>query len=281
MDVLDFVIGHRGAKGYIAENTLLSINHAIELGCKYVEIDVRLTKDKQLVVIHDKDVNRTTNGSGLVKDMLLGEIKKFLIYDPIDNNIASNVPSLQDVINLISRYDGISLNIEMKADKGNERELGEIVADFVLNSWPKNIPNPLISSFDFEALSGFQSRCQSCEIALLYTRLPGRFLRDYKKYNAQSIHIMYRFARKKTIRRVTSLGIPVRVYTVNRVKKALKLRRWGVASVFSDKPDLIINAICGKPKLNRSQKRRQRKELKQQISNGELYDTDLFCYIKH
>ena len=69
------IIGHRGAMGYAPENTLESFKKAIELGCDAIELDVRLSKDGQLVVIHDAKVNRTTNGKGLVSEKTLKELK--------------------------------------------------------------------------------------------------------------------------------------------------------------------------------------------------------------
>ena len=70
-------IGHRGARAYAPENTLASFKKAIEIGVDAVELDVRKTKDNQLVVIHDADVKRTTNGEGLVSELTLKEIKSF------------------------------------------------------------------------------------------------------------------------------------------------------------------------------------------------------------
>ena len=68
-------IGHRGAAGYCPENTFASFNKALDLGVDYLEIDVQMTKDGELVVIHDTTVNRTTNGKGKVKDYTLKEIQ--------------------------------------------------------------------------------------------------------------------------------------------------------------------------------------------------------------
>ena len=70
-------IGHRGARAYAPENTLASFKKALEIGVDAVELDVRKTKDNQLVVIHDADVKRTTNGEGLVSELTLKEIKSF------------------------------------------------------------------------------------------------------------------------------------------------------------------------------------------------------------
>jgi glycerophosphoryl diester phosphodiesterase len=70
-------VGHRGARAYAPENTLASFKKALELGVDAVELDVRKTKDNQIVVIHDADVKRTTDGEGLVNELTLGQIKSF------------------------------------------------------------------------------------------------------------------------------------------------------------------------------------------------------------
>ena len=69
------IYGHRGSMGTMPENTLLRFRHALELGVDGIELDVQLTKDGQLVVIHDEKIDRTTNGTGYVKDFKLNEIK--------------------------------------------------------------------------------------------------------------------------------------------------------------------------------------------------------------
>jgi glycerophosphoryl diester phosphodiesterase len=70
------VIAHRGAHKTVPENTLAALDRAIELGCDYVEIDVRRTKDGALVIMHDASVNRMTNGKGKIEDLTLDEIRK-------------------------------------------------------------------------------------------------------------------------------------------------------------------------------------------------------------
>ena len=72
-------IGHRGARAYEPENTLRSFQRAIEIGVDAIELDVRKTKDNELVVIHNADVNKTINGSGLVNELTLEEIKRLVI----------------------------------------------------------------------------------------------------------------------------------------------------------------------------------------------------------
>jgi len=90
------IIGHRGSCGEFPENTVLGIKEAIKNDVDGVEIDVRLTKDNQLVVIHDETVDRTTNGEGKVENLTLKEIKE------LDAGDGEKIPTLQEIMDLIS-----------------------------------------------------------------------------------------------------------------------------------------------------------------------------------
>ncbi len=90
-----FIIGHRGACYYKPENTISSFKKALQLRCKHIECDVRLTKDKKVIIIHDETLDRTTNGHGKVKDFTLKDLKK------LDAGNKQKIPTLQDYINLL------------------------------------------------------------------------------------------------------------------------------------------------------------------------------------
>ena len=70
------IIGHKGAAGYAPENTLASLQVALDLGVDMIEIDVHMTKDEEVVVFHDEDISRTTNGTGKIHELTLAEVKE-------------------------------------------------------------------------------------------------------------------------------------------------------------------------------------------------------------
>lgn len=117
------IYGHRGAKGTYPENTLLSFAKAIEQGVEGLELDVHMTKDGEIVVIHDESLERTTDGNGSIKDMTLEEIKqfsagpksKFAHFPNYDEELwaAERVPTLMEVFELLKPYP-TELNIELK-----------------------------------------------------------------------------------------------------------------------------------------------------------------------
>lgn len=106
---------HRGCSQMYPENTLLAFSKACEInGLAGIELDIQLTKDDQLVVIHDEKVDRTTNGTGFVKDLTLEELKKLEI-SYADGSI-EHIPTIEEVLDLIGPRlkDGMKLNIELK-----------------------------------------------------------------------------------------------------------------------------------------------------------------------
>ncbi|MCX6796948.1 MAG: glycerophosphodiester phosphodiesterase family protein, partial [Candidatus Doudnabacteria bacterium] len=131
------IVGHRGASGYAPENTLLSFSKAMEIGCDWVEMDIRLSKDGHAIVIHDATVDRTTNGRGLVADMTLEEIKKFNCAEK------QKISSLEEVIILCQNK--IKFLIELKAP-GTPKVVSKIISDY------KIIQDVLIISFDLKLL---------------------------------------------------------------------------------------------------------------------------------
>jgi glycerophosphoryl diester phosphodiesterase len=112
------LMGHRGAAALEPENTLRAIHRAMEEGVQAVEIDVRLTRDQEVVVIHDATVDRTTNGKGPVSSYTLEEIKR------LDAGRGEQVPTLQEVIDLVR--DRINLVVELKA-MGTEWKVADLI----------------------------------------------------------------------------------------------------------------------------------------------------------
>src|SRR6476469_7888401 len=111
-------IGHRGAAGHVLENTLGSIEKAIELGVDYVEIDLRLTRDGHVVILHDATVDRTTNDHGRIKDLTLAQVQRIKTKD------GQHVPTLEEVLKLTDGRVGLMLELKIR---GLAKPVTEIV----------------------------------------------------------------------------------------------------------------------------------------------------------
>ena len=120
--IIPKVIGHRGVKDLSPENTINSIKKAIELGLNWVEVDVKITKDNIPILLHDDDLDRTTNGSGIVSSCEYSEIRKLdagKFFYHFDTDIY--VPTLEEVLNLCAKKN-CGINIELKPNKDFEKQ---------------------------------------------------------------------------------------------------------------------------------------------------------------
>src|SRR5207253_2831738 len=109
-----WVIGHRGAMGHCPENTFASFERALELGADWVELDVHLTRDGALAVIHDEKVDRTTDGHGFVRDYTLADLKKLDAGSWFGPEFAAQrIPTLDEVL-LWARGRHTAVDVEIK-----------------------------------------------------------------------------------------------------------------------------------------------------------------------
>ena len=97
------IFAHRGFSGKYPENTMIAFRKAVELGVDGIELDVHLTKDNEIVIIHDEDIKRTCNGEGLVKDMTLNELKKYDALIQLANGRAAKIIIPSDVVDMTKK----------------------------------------------------------------------------------------------------------------------------------------------------------------------------------
>ena len=152
------LIGHRGSRDEYPENTILGIKKAIENKVDGVEIDIHLTKDNQLAVIHDDSVDRTTNGNGKIEDLTLEQIKK------LDAGNGEKVPTLQEVIDVI-KQSNVELFIEIKCQDAEEK---------VANAIEKNqiFELVIVKSFDHRVIKKVKAINSKIKTACLIVGLP-------------------------------------------------------------------------------------------------------------
>ena len=128
------IYAHRGASAYAPENTLPAFQAAMEQGADGIELDVHLSRDGELVVIHDEELDRTTNGTGLVKDHTLAELKKLCADNGMSGYGDVRIPTLQEVLELV-KPSGMLVNIELKTGilwyEGIEKKKN--ILDYIFN----------------------------------------------------------------------------------------------------------------------------------------------------
>ena len=107
------IFAHRGASAYAPENTLEAFRLAMEQGADGIELDVQMTKDGELVVIHDETIDRVSNGNGAVRDYTLEELKQFSVSNHFEQYPDVKIPTLREVLELI-KPGTMEINIELK-----------------------------------------------------------------------------------------------------------------------------------------------------------------------
>jgi glycerophosphoryl diester phosphodiesterase len=222
-------IGHRGAKGYAPENTLLSFQKAIEMGVDGIELDVHLSADGEIMVIHDATIDRTTNGQGIVNSLSLRELKSFRIEKEHE------IPTLIEVLNLVNKR--CIINIELKG-KGTAIPVVALIEKYVLEkNW--QYPHFLISSFDWVSL---------LDIHLAKPLIPLGVLTEYdvdlafafaKYIQAQSIHSYFHLLSKEKTAKMQEEGLQVIAWTVNEEEDIQKIKSFHINGIITDYPDRI------------------------------------------
>jgi len=215
-------IGHRGASAYEPENTLSSFRRAIELGVDAVELDVRKTKDNEIVVIHNADVNKTTDGSGSVNELTLEEIKKFVTEK------GEQIPTLEEVLDAVGKR--VKILVELK-ETGIEEKVLDLIRQKGL------IENVIIISFHEEALRKVRE-LNDVATGLIYVRHknPIQAALDLK---AEYLLPLYRFTHSANVRKAHENGLKVIVWTINKEEEVAEYKKKGVDGIASDRPDIL------------------------------------------
>jgi glycerophosphoryl diester phosphodiesterase len=216
-------IGHRGARAYEPENTLSSFRRALELGVDAVELDVRRTRDNELVVIHNADVNKTTNGTGAVNELTLEKIQGFVTKK------GEHVPTLEDVLDAVAKR--VKVLVELK-----ETGLEEQVIDLIRKK--RLIENVIIISFHEDVLRKVRELSDEVEMGLIYVRHknPIGAALDLK---AEYLLSLYRFTHSANVKKAHEAGLKVIVWTINSKEEADEYKKKGVDGIASDRPDIL------------------------------------------
>jgi glycerophosphoryl diester phosphodiesterase len=261
------VIGHRGAAAHAPENTLAGLRRAHELGCRWVEFDVRLNADGALVLCHDSRIDRTTDGKGRVAGLKLAELCRFDAGSWFAPGFAGErMPTLGDALALGAAL-GLDVNIEMKADRGRARATARAVAeclgrrrgqpsgaglvrepvdgrDAFGDDEERGTPAILVSSFHLDALEEFRAVNPDVPTGLLLRSVPRKWRALAVSLGCTTINVAHANLQPHLVDEISAAGYPVLAYTVNDPARAAALFDWGVTSVFCDAPDIILAMIA-------------------------------------
>jgi len=232
------IIAHRGSRGTRPENTLLSFQEAIAVHSDGIELDVHLSKDGEVVVIHDETVNRTTNAKGYVKDLTLTQLKELDAGSWFDKTYHDcKIPTLQEVLDLLKETDfkGV-LNIELKTDIFQYPKIEEKVLALIK---PYLSDFPIIySSFHYDTLKKIKVLQKEADIALLFSKKGKNIFDLGEDILVGGWHP--KFSILRSLPPFETTHIPLRVWTVNRkVEMQLCLRK-NIDSIITDFPERAL-----------------------------------------
>lgn len=240
------VIGHRGAKSYAPENTLESIRTAASLGVEWVELDVKLTLDGIPIIFHDEELDRTTNGTGLVAQTKYEDLRDLDAGSWFgDSFVDCRIPTLEQAVDEILKS-GLGLNLEIKPCPGREKETAEVAMDYLSQYWD-DMDMVLISSFQHVSLEAALDLAPDFPRGLLIggDTLPENWKTVAEYLDVSTINVGSRMVNKQVADDIMDFEKPLLVYTVNDPMEAKALQRLGVDGFFSDCPDVIIENLAG------------------------------------
>lgn len=222
-------IAHRGAKAYEPENTLQAFQKALDLNSDGIELDVHLSSDGHIIVIHDETIDRTTNGKGLVNDFTLAELKSFLIDEKYQ------IPTLNEVFDLVNKK--CLINIELKGLETAPKVVALIEEYIAEKGW--KYENFIISSFDWNMLEETANLNPNIPIGVLTEEDINTALAFAEKIKAKAIHPDFQLLNPDNVNEIHKKGFLVLPWTVNTKEDIQKVKSYQVDGIISDNPDKI------------------------------------------
>jgi glycerophosphoryl diester phosphodiesterase len=232
------VIAHRGASGSCPENTLTAFRRAHALGAHMIELDVQLTRDEEVVVLHDDVLDRTTTGLGPVGALTLEEVRRLdagAWFDPCFRG--ERVPTLREVLDAVP----LPVNVELKPAAGGDaqrlatRALGVVAAAHALG-------RVVFSSFAPAAVEAVRAASASAALGVLWSANPvPEGLALARRVAAIALHLRKDAATAAVIAAAAAAGLETRVWTVNARDEFDRLVAAGAAGVFTDYPERFLH----------------------------------------
>jgi len=217
-------IGHRGAADLAPENTLKSVQAALDSGVDMIEVDISLCRTGEAVLMHNAKVDEQTDGNGYICDFSLTELKK------LDAGDGERIPTLQEVINLIDSR--CPLNIEIKG-RGSSNEVARILQEeFVRNG--RHHEDFLVSSFDHVELQSFKLLCPEIRVSPIISCYPISLASLAEDIGAWSLNMSLDTISSKIVEDAHNRGIKVLVYTVNEPEDLEKMKALNIDGVFTN-----------------------------------------------
>ena len=218
-----WVIAHRGASFYKPENTISSFKKSMELGFNIIEFDLRKTLDDKIVVIHDKNLNRTTNGKGLIRS------KTFKQLQSLDAGKGEKIPLFEEVLSTFK--DEAKFVIELK-EHGYEEKILELVEKYDLKE------SVFFVSFNKKCLKKIRA-LDSSVLTGRITIFGYNFINNAIRCGCNAVATNHKFVSRRKVNKAHDKDLMFFCWTVNDKMRAEELKKIGVNGIITDKPDIF------------------------------------------
>lgn len=223
------VIGHRGAMGHETENTLASVQKAMDLGVDMIEIDVFKIQSGEIVVFHDETVDRLTNGPGKIEEYNIFDLSRLIV------NGGHKIPMLQDVLKLIDNK--VALNIELKGDDTADKV--NHIMNYYIEKQGWSPENFIISSFKWDELREMRKLNPNVQLAVLTEENPVDAIPVAKELNAVAINPYFKNLDLEIANQIREAGLKIYVWTVNEDFDIDAMKRIGVDGIITNYPERL------------------------------------------
>ena len=235
------LIGHRGARKEAPENTLAGFRHLRQLGINHVELDVRLSQDHKLVVLHDTTVNRTTTSKGQVLDFTAEDLFQMDASQPIPHwPEPTGIPGLETVLSEWPNLKSIQLEVKT-APNDVLLKIGHGLVELIQTYQLQN--KAIVTSADQNLLSIMHRLAPTVRRGFVAERFTRDPLEVCLNHHCSHLVINYHRCSASLIDTAHQAGLEVSTWTVNEVNAARRLQNWGVDSIITDVPSTLLKHL--------------------------------------
>jgi glycerophosphoryl diester phosphodiesterase len=232
-------IAHRGGGRLAPENTLAGMRVGAQHGFTFCEYDVKLSKDNVLVLVHDDNVDRCSNGHGAVAGLTFEELSRLDAGSWRHADFAGErIPTFEQVARYTQDH-GMASNVEIKPSPGRENETGTAVALACRQLWQGAAVPPLLSSFSEEALAAAHVAAPELPRALLLDTIVPDWRDRMIQHDAVALNVNHKLVDQALIDAVHEAGYRIAAYTVNDPERARALLAMGLDGLFTDELEII------------------------------------------
>ncbi len=221
------VIAHRGAKGYVSENTIAAFEKALEMNADGIELDVFLSADGHAIVFHDETLDRLTGVSGKIQDLTLDEIKTLKV------DLKHDIPTLSEVFDFVDKR--CLINIEIKAEAATN-DVCDLIEKYVSDkNWQHE--HFLVSSFDWPCLQQIRHSHPKIPLGVLTETDIDLAIGFAKSIGAETFHPYFHLLDETSVAKIKAENLKLYVWTVNEPEDITRIENLNIDGIITDFPD--------------------------------------------